>query len=114
MANFSMEVEPTMLMAPLKSADGAFSASVAAWSFVSPAVAEASAAVSAVVAGAAVPAAVVSVVLLPHPASIPMARTAVPNSAVNFFPFIFIIRFLLNHFVYYHVFSYLFYSLEYT
>ena len=114
LANFSMEVDPTILMVPLKSADGAFSAFAASVSFVSPDAAEDPASVPASVAGAAVPAAVVSGALLPQPARIPMARTAVPNSTVNFFPFILIIRFLLNHIVYYHVFCYLFYSLEYT
>ena len=86
-ANFSIEVEPTMLMDPLKSASALF-ASVAASFVVSSAFA--SVVCSAVVAVAAVVAAAPE---FPHPASIPAAITAEPIIAITFMPFFFIIIF---------------------
>ena len=86
-ASFSMEVEPTMLMDPLKSASALF-ASVATSFVVSSAFA--SVVCSAVVAGAAVVAAAPE---FPHPASIPAAITAEPIIAITFMPFFFIIIF---------------------
>ena len=71
-ANFSIEVEPANVMEPLKSAASALFSVVSA-----------AASLSALVSAALVSAALVFVLLEPHP-TIPVARTAAPNTAIVF------------------------------
>ena len=78
LANFSIEVEPASVMEPLSSAE----ASSPAAASVSSAAASVCAAAS-VSAAASVAAAVVSSALELHPTA-PIARTAAPNTAIDF------------------------------
>ena len=79
-----MEVEPTMLMEPFKSAEAAGAAVVVSAEEVPAVVASAS---DCAVVGAAVD----SLVLLPQPARAPIVKTAIPASASVFTMFFFII-----------------------
>ena len=119
LANFSMEVEPTMLMDPLKSAAAPepSSADVPAASLV-PAGAPVVAAAPSAVVGAAV---ACSPAELLHPASIPITSIAQPISAIIFLLFIFIIlclRFfcefqILCHLcIFFFVFPFTFWSIQ--
>ena len=106
-ANFSIEVEPTILIEPLKSASASF-ASVAAASVV------VSSAFASVVCSAVVAASVAAAAPeFPHPANIPAAITAEPIIAITFIPFFFIINFppLFYRFLFVFVLRYLYFSL---